>query len=374
MIIMEGRYDQLQNTLEGWKRTDVPLVSWNPPHYEIAGFTDDLGIYYFVPGIAKTFGISIDSAINLFFGSLLGLGVLISFLCFWLFFRDGPSRLISFIGHSLLAVAAFRYSDVYLAPYFAVTAIIPFFLLLRSIPRSWWIRLALSGLVIGYCNLIRSHAGTGVLLFLLTWIGVHRDLSKRAKGTSLLTLLAFVAIPYLHFHALEAKRDQFLSQKGVAPASISHPKWHSIYIGLGYLKNPYGIQYSDCFASEKVRSMDPKVPYCSPEYEKILKQACFSLLKTDPLFILKNLAAKILSLCFKVLLFMNLGLVFWFYVKPPLRAMAPFLVSALFYALPGVLVMPWNIYLSGFISLLTLFGIYLIGLGMEKLRFSRKYA
>jgi hypothetical protein len=176
---------------------------------------------------------------------------------------------------------------------------------------------------------------------------------------------------------LEHQRDQFLAKNNPTYQYLSESHtWHSIYIGLGYLKNKYGIDYADEIACGKARSINPNVIYCSEEYERILKDQCFLLAKTDPIFVLKTALMKIISLLFQVLSFANFGLLFLFYVRPSFRYIIPFLVSASFYSLPGILVMPIYTYVAGMSSVATIFGIYMICLGIEKFRSesSMKYA
>lgn len=357
---MESRHFQLEYTLEGLKATDVPLVNLHNNSYSMAAYADDPGIYYFIPWIAKSFGISLDLAIDLFFGLLLFIPAVISITCFVLFFKHWSSRFVSVAGILLLTLMILKYSDVYITPFFVIGSTIPLFLLMKKL--NW--TLAFSGLLIGYGNLIRFHAGTGVLLFLVSWILLNKDLLKVSKAYCLSILILFSLLPYAHFKFLENKRDQFLNKN---IESVSHPKWHSIYIGLGYLENKYGIQYDDSCAAAKAFSIKPKVVPCSDEYEQILKNECFLLAKTDPIFIIKTVFAKILALLFKALKFANFGLLFCFYIKPSFRETAPFLIAALYYSLPGILTMPHSPYVSGLISLSAFFGIYMICLGLERM-------
>lgn len=70
MHVVNGREIYLSETLNGLDVTDVPLVAIVNGKYQVAGYLDDQGIHYFIPAIAKWFGLSIDTAINWFFGSI----------------------------------------------------------------------------------------------------------------------------------------------------------------------------------------------------------------------------------------------------------------------------------------------------------------
>ncbi|MGB7978225.1 MAG: hypothetical protein WCF19_03580 [Chlamydiales bacterium] len=369
---MECRRIQLEQSINGLNVTDVPLVQLCGTSFEPAGFADDPGIYYFIPWMTKHLGIPLDPAIDLFLGTLLLLGALISGACLFFTFKTWACRAISIVGSLLLTGMAARCSDLYVSSYFAVAATVPFFIVWNQIRSPFHLKIGLtiawSGLIIGYCNQIRCQSGTGALLFLLSWIALNGNFSKKEKLSSAVLLSVFVLLPYLHFHRLEFNRDSFLTKKNPSHNSIAvtHPKWHNIYIGFGYLKNKYGIEYNDTISSNKALSISPNVQFCSAEYESILREQCWRLLRTDCVFVLKTLLCKALVILLKLALFANFGLLFWFYVRAPLRFTAPFLIATLFYSLPGLLTMPYTAYVLGALSLSTLFGVTLIGLRLEK--------
>lgn len=368
---MDSRHSQLEDALRGLDATDIPLVSLNSSTYAPSGYTDDLGIYYFIPQLAKIFDISIDQAIDIFFTSLLWIGMSFSLFFFFSIFKHWGSRLTTTIGLLLLTYAAYRYAEVHIAAFFSVASLVPMWIHWHqtSGKLNWkfFLGIALSGLVIGYCNIIRSHAGTGTFLFISALFLLN--LANKHKFIAISALIIFSAIPYLHFKVLETNRDQYLMKihPDYHPLSILHPRWHSIYIGFGYLENKYGITYDDTISDLKARTVNPKVVYCSNEYERILRDQCFLLLKNDPLFVFKTVFFKILKLFFTCLKFSNLGLLLAFlYIKPSLRYTTPFLIAAMFYSVSGILVIPLNAYVMGMVSTATLFGITMIGLSIEK--------
>lgn len=368
MPIMECRRVHLEQSLNALKMTDQPLIGLSSSHTFIAaGYGDDAGIYYFIPWLANSFGLSIDQAISLFFNSLLILGTLFAITSFFFLFHHWTSRLISAIGMIALALVTHHFFDVYILPFFVTASLIPLLILLTHKPFKLAPFLALSGLIAGYSNMIRAHSGTGTLLFILTWL-----LLSHRKNKLLLcsVLLLFSILPILNFKYLELKRNEFLAQKNPTYPidSNGHPIWHSIYLGLSYLQNPYGIEWSDTVALEKAKTINPKIISCSDEYEQILKNQFFEILKNDPSFIIRTLLAKLGNLLIKMAIFANLGLVLLFYVKPPLSHLIPFLLSAIFYALPGLLAIPAYPYVVGLLSVSTLFGIYMTCMALEKLR------
>lgn len=376
MMIMQCRKEMLESALRGLDATNISLISSAQGSYFPAGFTDDPGIYYFIPAAAKILGISISFAIDLFFGFLLFFGSFVSLTCFFSLFKHFAARWISAVGIILLTYCAYKFSDVYIAAFFAVTTILPISLVLsyRQEKIKTGLFFAFSGLVIGYCNLLRSHSGTGMALYLLLWLLLQTNFSLKTKLFHLLILSAFLVIPNIHFLSLVKARDHFLVKQNpsyTAP-SIIHPRWHNIYIGFGYLPNHHGIEYDDSVSNNKALSINPKVVYCSTEYEEILKNACFDLFREDPWFVIRTILSKILKIFSLVLLFANVGVILvFFYVKPTISQILPYLFSGAFYALPGILTMPIKAYVSGLISLVSLFGIYMICLAVQKFKMAK---
>ena len=370
--MMEFRYRSLVDSLHGFKNTNVPLVAQVENTYTVAGFTDDPGMYYFIPWIAKTFGISLDSAIHIFFGSMAIMAALISTLCFFLAFKNWMSRLITTFAMFAVAKYAYELSDVYVASFFAVASILPVFILWNrkkyALNSKIILSLIFSGTIISYCNSIRTNSGMGALLFLFFWILLNRNFSSLNKVVSTSILFIAMSFPFLHFYTLEMNRDHYiaLNIEGHQPVNIVHPKWHSIYIGLGYVKNKYGLEYNDSVATDKIKSIDPNIGYCTNEYERALRKECIMLAKTDFLFILKNLLAKAYVTLLRILKFANVGLLLFFYMKPSMRCVFPILVAIAFYSLPGLLVVPFAAYQLGMITTATIFGVYMISLSLEK--------
>ncbi len=373
MDIMDCRRVELERTLDGLNTTGLPLLSKYQESYNFAGYADDIGIYYFVPKIAKAFGLSIDSAIYFFHCSLIAIGLTIGIVCFFLIFKSWFSRLFIVLGELLLAEFASPYQDVYIASHFAISAIIPLFILMtyRSSGLNLFMAFLLgcTGLVAGYCNLIRLHSGTGVLLFILLWTLLNKQLFKFEKAGCLFIVTIFALLPYLHFAHLEKNCREFLVDRQLSFQQLSdkHPIWHSIYLGLSYLNKKYVVTYNDDLIAYKVaKAVDPNVVYCSKEYDKILKGEVLKIAKEDPFFILKTIRAKTKALRREIWKHANFGLLFSFFVIPAFRQLIPFFAVICFYALPCILVMPDNRYMLGMNSIAILFAIYAIGLGLEK--------
>ncbi len=370
--IMGYRHQCLESSLQALQAVHVPLAQAKAPGYIPSGFTDDEGIYYFVPALANHCGLSLDGAIHLFFGVLIAAAILTGLAGFGLLFRHPLARAVALAGAGFLALITFHVWDDYVAQMFTVWMALPLLLYFLKNPKipfpAWCVFLGFTGMFCGYANFIRAQSGTGVLLAVFLFIALGVGFSLQRKAFLFILLAAFFTVPSLHFKMLEQKRDAFLVQMNpdYRPASISHTFWHTVYIGLGYVDNPYGIRYDDSVGDAKVKSIDPSVLYQTPRYQEILRGEVFRLIRTDPGFILRNLFFKGLKILGYLLLFMNLGIPAFFYARPSWRVTAPFAFLILFGALPGFVAVPAKPYLLGFISAAVVFGIYLIGMAVEK--------
>jgi hypothetical protein len=67
----------------------------------------------------------------------------------------------------------------------------------------------------------------------------------------------------------------------------SHPLWHSVYIGLGYTSNHYGIHYADRYGAAAAHELDPNAVYLSRAYESALRKQAEALAEHDPSFVLR---------------------------------------------------------------------------------------
>ena len=116
----------------------------------------------------------------------------------------------------------------------------------------------------------------------------------------MLPALALLAVTYISINtfmlsAIRAHREHWLGSSALGREQpTSHPFWHTVYIGVGYLPNSYGLKYFDTTAIERVRRTDPNVRYLSPRYETILREAYFDLVRDHPVWVATQYAVKAL--------------------------------------------------------------------------------
>lgn len=362
MTIMSGRLQMLQEALAGYEKTGFALIAYDGQTIKPAGYSDDVGIYYFIPLIARWLNISTEQAITTFFAGLILISLIIGIVGSLLLFKTWLGRLIAcavLLGMSFVAI---RIGDVYVASSSVALATIPLFLYLsKNKPRFTLMALFLlmAGLSIGTAHFVRSNSGMAVLIFLILAIIFFFNNPLKRKLALISILLVGVFAATLFFDSMINQREKYLHEhnENYAGSANKHPLWHSVYIGFGFLNNPYGILYSDTSAAEKVYAVAPGTKYLSSDYEMTLRSEVFKLIVNEPRFVVTTIFAKTGVLIFYLLLFSNLGLLLAIYYRKHWGLEVAFGGAILFNSLFGLLVVPIPEYLLGFFSIAALYGI-----------------
>ena len=71
-----------------------------------------------------------------------------------------------------------------------------------------------------------------------------------------------------------------------------HGAWHSLYIGLGFERNPFGLQYLDAFGVRYVESVDPKTAPGTHAYYAALKRRYLKIARSHPGFVARTTSRK----------------------------------------------------------------------------------
>jgi hypothetical protein len=265
-----------------------------------------------------------------------------------------------------VALECFDHGSVYLMPPCLAMAVVPWFLSYvknERFERGFLLFAFLGGVALGAGQFVRAQSATPILLFMAC--ALILDLRRPWKGR--VAVLALVAagflVPLTYFNVLLDRRDAWLAarQPGYVQPLKHHPKWHSIYIGLGYLPNDLGIRYRDDIAISKVHELDPDSGYLTPRYEAALRGEVARIAREHPGFVARTVGAKLWAMGRHLLLFANIGLLAaaW---RPRRRSIEiGFWVALAFSALSGVLVMPYAKYVLGFIALAALYGVAGVG-------------
>ena len=72
----------------------------------------------------------------------------------------------------------------------------------------------------------------------------------------------------------------------------THGLSHTLYLGLGFVENKWGIRYDDDYGEEIADTADPPVVFCSPEYFRLMWKLYLARWAEDPIEVMRIYAAK----------------------------------------------------------------------------------
>ncbi|MEO5357343.1 MAG: hypothetical protein H7844_08600 [Nitrospirae bacterium YQR-1] len=379
-VIKGCRYDFLVEAYEGYVRTKIPLVGFSDGKFIPAGWGGSPGIYYFIPKIAFYFGLTIDQAINVFWGGLVVLSLVFSVTGFIILFKNKlPQLAVSFV---YLFIFYFymisKITEEYLVSPMVSVVFVPWILILFKKDYKTYKLLSIYfiiGFMLSITNLIRSHSVTGLLLFILTLVILHVKYTTKLKLLVCAVIVISMSIPGFYYkNVLLPEKNAFLRDKFAAIDLIemSQPLWHSAYIGLAYAENdivkPF---YSDYVGEQKVKEINPQlaeIPVHSAykEYHEILKKEFFKIVKNNPWVIIINLGTKLAVLYIYFLVFANIGIIASLTYKKPWSMELALWFAIAFNSLVGLIIVPSGQYISGFIAFSALYGLFSVTHAVEK--------
>lgn len=357
-----GRYLMLRDSVAGYRATGVPLTALNNGRIIAAGGSDDIGLYYVTAKLSKWGGVGLDATLYVFFfGAIalcVGLGVL-GFVLLWHRRPDQIASIVALVAGSLLAYLTA--GDVYMLPFFVPIMIVPWVLYFRRttslLPLTW---LAVCvGLIVGLSRSVRLDSALPSFCFTLLMFAFAYVVRWRLRVLLISILLVTVLLPGFFFKRQLAYRDAFLAARDhqyTAPTG-HHVVWHDVYIGLGFLSNPYIAGYCDEEAAKAVRSVSATTRYASSEYESIIRGKVFELLRRDPKFVLFTLFSKVAITIFMFVVCCNLGLIAAIRYPKPWGIELAFWAAILFSSIAPILTVPLPKYSMSVIAFAILYGI-----------------
>lgn len=357
--IMPWRLANLEATVKAYLATGAPLVRVTETGlYAAANPTDDPGIFLGVPVIARVTGLSTAASKDVF---IVGILLVALALGIWGAIAGARTRAGKFVcvaGLTLLAVVAGEVGDVYSISAAILMGGVPWLMfgLRRPGARALMTMAPLFGVACAAANLVRGQSGTALALMFAAGLLLKRDVTWRQRMIGLGLAAGGLALIGVLFGTVVAHRDAFLATapKDPTPQALGHPFWHTVYIGLGFVENPYGLRYDDTVATAFVAQSLPDEPLGSPRYEDVLRQEVFRIAATDPGFIFRVEAAKALRVLLYFLAFANIGILAWTRVRVAPAIWASLVLGLLFTALPAFVAIPRPDYLLGFIAMATL--------------------
>ena len=363
LAVMQARWESLKTTAAGYERTRISLVGFDGEKLVASARTDDVGLDYFVPRVSTVARVSLATAVDIFLISIVAVGFASGIMGLLLTVKTFWGRLMGIVELILLALYTLLIGDVYVVQSSIVVGVVPWALYAASKrihPLLLVAGMGPLGLILGLANVVRSQAGTVVFLFVFVLAMFSPGLTRRSRVMGLMALTIGLMIPQAGIRRTLNVRDRYLGsvQADYVRPPGQHPLWHSVYIGMGFLSNPYVPGgYCDEVAIQAVRAVDPQATFLSPEYDHALKQRLLELFRQRPTLVVLNVLAKVGILEALALVAANVGLWAAFRHRGSRWIVTAFAVAILFGFVPGILVIPVPRYVLGALSLLVLFGV-----------------
>jgi hypothetical protein len=353
--MLGDRYLGVNEALRGWNETGVPLVGRAKDGWEGVPCGDDTGLFYIVPILSRKTGWSADRSLDLLLLGAIVTSAVTGVAGLWLTASGIWERVFAIHPVAAVAYISYKMGDVYVIQAAVVLAVIPwlFYALEPGVrARVRILIIFLSGIILGFAQWIRTGSGIPVLLFFAALI-YFSSLRRSLQLLLSVVLLIGLSLPLLYAQFPLHERDKFLvaHQPGYRPSLNHHLFWHTAYVGLSYLKNPYVRAWRDSVAVEYVQAIDPAAVYGGEEYEELLRSRVEEIVRRDPVFFFYTVAAKANVLAYMLLLSINIGLALALLCPKPLGTELAFWLAMSSAALPGIIAIPMPQYVLGMIAL-----------------------
>jgi hypothetical protein len=367
--MLPGRKHFLIMIYETYQKLQIPLLYQKGKGFGECSRTDDPGFFLYVPLLSSFFNISALQGAQLF-TLLLCITMFCSFSV--LSIALGRSWLISGVIILWILPLIFKLSticDVYIVSAGVFVPLAFFIVAINKKSKNW---LYVSGFLVGVfgsgSNLVRSYSALPVFVFFLIILFFCNEFLKKHKAIALMCLLVGYLIPFLHYSYALHKKNTFLISQGVAFTNDSrHVFWHNIYIGLGFIRNNYGIRWEDGCAQSAIKKVDSSCGVGSKQGEEITKRLIFNLFKKDRHFFLTSLFARFgVVIMFFFVWFGWFGLLCSYFFPKPWYEEVAFMITLGISSLPGLLTIPRFEYLTGFVTCTVLYVIYSLIYALKK--------
>jgi hypothetical protein len=364
IAMLGDRYRGVGEALSGWNQSGVPLVGRVDGRWEAVPCGDDTGLFYLVPLLARETGWDADQSLNVFLLGILIVAATAGLAGLWLTSFTIWQRVLAVIPIAVGTYVSFRMGDVYVLQASVALMVIPWLLYILETGAESRFRFLISflcGVVLGIGQWVRTQSASPILVFFTVLI-CFSQLRRSTRILLPITLVVGMSLPLLFAQLPLHERDKFLAlhQAGYRPPLSHHLLWHTVYVGLGFLTNPYVPAWRDSLAVDYVQSINPATIYGGDSYEAILRERVVEIVRQDPRFIFYTVAAKIGVVTSMLLLCINIALLATIWrSKPPSLELAFWLAMA-FAAFPGVIAIPVPQYVLGMIVLALYYWYYSI--------------
>jgi hypothetical protein len=310
-VQLDGDIHQAGNGLNGERQTEMrlsqdmlsrhgpPLTGFfgiwgdvGTPYHPLA-LDDDRGAFIYVPLIGHLLGTSdLDLILKWFFILFFVPIVLLYPLLLYELTRSltvalaSPPILLSHTGF-------FRDTGIFWVPAWANLLLLPLLLLIakRWKPSYLWLLVGLT-IVASFASSMRANAGLGFLLGALLLVCLRMPRWRLRVTAMSLLIVTYLSISTFAMHAVQVQRDDVVGHDFTSAYPTGHPFWHNAYMGLGYVKNQYGIQPSDDAAFDAAAKQDPGASFPSKRYESALRTVYLHIFERHPGFVLHGYVVK----------------------------------------------------------------------------------
>lgn len=355
IAMLGDRFNEVSEAQSGWTETGTPLVGKINGRWEPVPCGDDTGLFYLVPLLARKTGWRSDQSLDAFLLGAIALSAAAGTVGLWISVSKAQQRLLAIFPVTAGVWLCYKMGDVYAIQGSIVMMLIPWLIYsLRTGLRPWHRVLItfLSGLALGLAHWIRTQSASPLLVFFAVII-CFSDLRRATKILLCSSLLFGMGLTLLYAQMQIHKRDGFLAAQHLAyrPTLNHHLFWHTAYLGLSYLTNPYVSAWRDSVATDYVQTVNPNAIYGGKEYEEILRLKTEDIVRRDRRFILYTVAAKCGVLACMLLLSINIGIAAAIHCPKFIGVELAFWFAITFASLPGILAIPLPQYVIGMIML-----------------------
>ncbi|MHB8656947.1 MAG: hypothetical protein ACYC91_03185 [Solirubrobacteraceae bacterium] len=324
--LMPTRLTGIQDSLKTIHLGGPLLLGGYPAGPYDPSYFDDPGAYIFVPLLSKVFGIA--NPLLIIRSGFVALFALTAAIYPFVFYKLTRS-LVAAVASPIVLFIVTRwlgyYGDIYWVVPWASLTILPLLLLLdRRWPRFSLVWLLGLMVLASWVHTMRSSSGYEFILPAIAIVIMRRWRWWRTAGAVALLIVAYLSVSTFVVNAIKADRNQRLAQLHVPPFAVrgSAGYWHTIYIGMGYLPNAWGIRYLDGIAAARVQHDAPGTVYLSAKYDTALEHAVTQLALAHPLAVLRQYLAKVVVVVadsWRYLLALVISLALVAMVAPDLR-------------------------------------------------------
>ena len=134
--------------------------------------------------------------------------------------------------------------------------------------------------MLAFVTLLRESIGLMglvVTVLVLAWTAWRRT----AKPSQIILVLVLTVVAFMTPRWTVMARDGLFDMEP-AQRLERHGLSHTLYLGLGFIENKWGIRYDDAYGEELAKQLRPDIEFCSPEYFRLMWRLYLERLVEDP--------------------------------------------------------------------------------------------